>query len=194
VTTIDLQAIRVQTPPSIIATLGRPTRDATIDVRGVADEPDWRGARALIMDYLEWAAAAVGVDPLAVQPSLRDELADLPSIYTPPRGALLLAQLDGLAVGVVGVCAHGDGWGELKRLYVRPAGRGHGLGERLVREAMRSAAELGCRSLWLETLPGLMDPAIELYRRLGFRPSSRLTESAVPGLTYLERSLDSGVY
>jgi ribosomal protein S18 acetylase RimI-like enzyme len=160
------------------------------EVRVVAGEPDWRRARALILDYLEWLAAASGINALDAQDELAEELADLPGWYTPPAGVLLLATVDGEPAGVVGVRAHAEGWAEMKRLYVRPAGRSYGLGERLVRAALTATASLGCHSLRLETAPGLMDHAIALYRRLGFRPTTRFGDTAVDGLLYLERPVD----
>ena len=56
------------------------------------------------------------------------ELAGLPGDYAPPSGRLLVALDDELGAGCVALRARGDGVCEMKRLYVRDAYRGTGLG------------------------------------------------------------------
>ena len=180
---------RLAHPISFVASLPEPTPVRNIDVRVVADRCDWRRARALIMDYLEWLAAATGLNPLDAQTELRQELADLPGWYGAPHGELLLATLDDEPSGVVGVRAHADGWAEMKRLYVRPAGRGHGLGKRLVVTALAAAERLGCHTVKLATAPGHMDQAVALYRSLGFRETARFDDLCFDGVLYLQRQV-----
>jgi GNAT superfamily N-acetyltransferase len=166
------------------------THDGATGIVVVSADFEWRHARALIMDYIEWARTALRIeDPYQAQPSLRSELADLAAVYTPPHGRMAMAWLDGVPMGVVGVVKHADGTGEMKRLYVRPAGRGHGLGERLTQACIAFAAGLGCHTLKLETVTGLMDRAIVLYRRLGFVETAPFGETAVEGLLFLEHRL-----
>ena len=85
--------------------------------------------------------------------------------------------------------AHADGWAEMKRLYVRPAGRGHGLGKRLVVTALAAAERLGCHTVKLATAPGHMDQAVALYRSLGFRETARFDDLCFDGVLYLERQV-----
>ena len=64
--------------------------------------------------------------------------------------------------------AFGDGYGELKRMFVRPPFRGRGLARVVLEELERIAAESGLRRLILET--GVRQPeAIGLYRSAGYR-------------------------
>jgi GNAT superfamily N-acetyltransferase len=161
----------------------------TVEVRAATSESDWQHARTLLRDYLDWLQVAGGIDALQLQPSLRQELTDLPAWYGRPRGVMLLAHLDGVAVGSVGVRAEPDGTAEMKRLYVQAAGRGHGLGARLVQAAHTAARDLGAETLRLVTVPGLMDPAIALYRQLGFVPTAQFGEMIADSLLYLEQPL-----
>jgi putative acetyltransferase len=157
-----------------------------IETRRAAEAADWGRARELILEYLGWVREASGIEPFAAQPWLRDELDRLEDWYTPQRGALILATLDRAPVGVVAVSTHAEEWAEMKRMYVRPAARGRQIGERLVWAAITTGRDLGCHTLRLETLPGLTDHAVAIYRRLGFNLTDRFDETAVDGLLYLE--------
>jgi len=99
-----------------------------------------------------------------------DELATLPGEYGEPRGCLLLATSEGNDVGCVGLRPGLTGTpnAELKRLYVRPACRGTGVGRALVVEAIRHARRAGYQRIHLETLE-TMEDAQRLYRSLGFQ-------------------------
>jgi putative acetyltransferase len=61
-----------------------------------------------------------------------------------------------------------DGAVELKRMYVAPLYRGHGIGATLLAELEKWAAELGYRSLVLE-LGNQQPEAFQLYQKQGFR-------------------------
>jgi putative acetyltransferase len=165
---------------------------AGIDICAAANPLDWSSAHTLLTDYLDWLKVAGGIDALQLQPSLQHELADLSTWYGPPRGVLLLAYRGSLSVGLVGVQAQGTGIAEMKRLYVQPAERSSGLGEGLVRVALAAARDLGAHTLRLVTIPGLMDSAIGLYRRLGFAPTAQFGDLSLDNLLYLERAVDLG--
>jgi GNAT superfamily N-acetyltransferase len=71
------------------------------------------------------------------------ELAALPGQYAPPLGELLLAKISGGVAGCVALRALDQSTLEMKRLYVRPAIRGAGLGKRLVEAAITIARKNG---------------------------------------------------
>jgi putative acetyltransferase len=112
------------------------------------------------------------------------EVAHLPGDYREPGGALLLAR----GRGCVAIRRVDGASCELKRLYVRPAARGGGLGRMLAEAAIARARELEYRQLLLDTTPG-MEAAHELYRSLGFRETAPYTENPVPGTRYLTLEL-----
>jgi putative acetyltransferase len=118
-----------------------------------------------------------------------DELRDLPGMYAEPSGRLLLASEDGAAAGCVGIHGLEDSAAEMKRLYVRPAFRGRGLGRTLAVRACDEARSCGYRKIRLDTIAGPMDGAIALYRSLGFREIAPYRENPIPGALYLEAPL-----
>ena len=118
-----------------------------------------------------------------------EELRTLPGMYASPRGRLLLATEDEAPAGCVGLHEWGAGIAEMKRLYVRPAFRGRGLGRVLTDAALSDARNLGYRSVRLDTIPSLMRPAIALYRELGFREIPPYRDNPIPGALYLELRL-----
>ncbi|HEU5213640.1 MAG TPA: GNAT family N-acetyltransferase [Gaiellaceae bacterium] len=148
------------------------------------DPADVETARALFAEY----AASLGVD-LDFQ-GFDDELAGLPAGYLAPTGVLLLADTGAGTVGCVAVRALQGDICELKRLYVRPAGRGAGLGRTLTEAAIAAARRLGYRSMRLDTLPA-MQTAYALYRELGFREIEPYRFNPVPGTRYLELDLSA---
>ncbi|MCX8088230.1 MAG: GNAT family N-acetyltransferase [Meiothermus ruber] len=82
--------------------------------------------------------------------------------------AFFVAYLNGQPVGCGGVQLFGDEYAELKRMYVRPAFRGQGVGKQLLTHLQAYAYERGLRVLRLET--GVFQTeAIGLYQSFGFR-------------------------
>jgi GNAT superfamily N-acetyltransferase len=87
----------------------------------------------------------------------------------PPFGVVLLARLDGAAVGCGAVRRHDDGTAEVKRMYVMPEARGRGIAATLLAALERAAADLGYRHLVLET--GIrQQEAMRLYETRGWTP------------------------
>jgi ribosomal protein S18 acetylase RimI-like enzyme len=139
--------------------------------------------RALFLEY----AQSLGFS-LCFQ-GFDEELRALPGMYGPPRGRLLLAIEEGSPAGCVGLHEWDGPAAEMKRLYVRPAFRGHGLGRTLTEAALSEARALGYRSVRLDTIPSLMQSAIALYRELGFREISPYRQNPIPGALYFELPL-----
>lgn len=120
--------------------------------------------------------------------SFEEELAGLPGKYAPPRGTLLIADEGGDTLGCVALRALSPGICEMKRLYVRPRGRGTGLGRQLALAVIESARALGYSAMRLDTLEKL-GPALGLYHHLGFREISPYYPNPLEGVVYLELDL-----
>lgn len=123
-------------------------------------------------------------------PGADAEIAALPRGFEPPHGALLLARSGPRALGCVGLQASADATAlELKRMYVRPAARGLGIGRALLDAAIARAREGGHARLRLDTLPQL-DVALALYRSAGFRPVAAYDPDLPPDAQCYELALD----
>ncbi len=150
-----------------------------------AAEADIENVRALFLEY----GKSLGFS-LCFQP-FDQELAGLPGDYAPPRGRLLIAEVEGKPAGCVALHALKDSPDicEMKRLYVRPEFRGHQLGRRLVDAVIAGARGIGYKKMRLDTVEPVMGAAVALYRQLGFREIPPYRENPQPGTLYMELDL-----
>ena len=156
-----------------------------IDIHALSPD-DIDEARALLRDY----QTDLGLD-LNFQ-DFEQELAELPGSYAPPNGVFLLARVDGLAAGC---CAlrplplsdHLNAC-EMKRLFVRKAFRGFGLGRLLVEEIVSQARIAGYTTMLLDTLSD-MESARALYQEAGFYEVAPYYHNPIPGAHYLKVDL-----
>jgi len=139
-------------------------------------------ARRLFQEY----AADIRVD-LCFQ-NFAEELASLPGKYTFPEGALLLAQDGDQFAGCVALRKLEDDVCEMKRLYVRPPFRRHGVGRELAVHVIALARQLNYRIMRLDTL-AWMKPAITLYQQLRFRRIEPYCYNPQPDAIYMELAL-----
>lgn len=157
-----------------------------IDIRPAEGAADIAAIRELFADY----QTDIGID-LCFQ-GFADELAALPGDYKAPAGALLLATVDGQPAGC---CAlrpllntdHLDAC-EMKRLFVRRAFRGFGLGRLLVERIMTLGQLAGYTTILLDTLSD-MEAARALYQEAGFVEVAPYYHNPIPGAHYLKADL-----
>ena len=117
------------------------------------------------------------------------ELTRLPGDYSPPRGRLLLARIDGHPAGCVGLHAFSADIAEIKRLYVKPEFRGHQLGRQLADQAIAEARKIGYTRLRLDSIEAKMKTAVAMYRDIGFCEIAPYRENPIPSALYMELSL-----
>jgi ribosomal protein S18 acetylase RimI-like enzyme len=118
--------------------------------------------------------------------SFDQELAGLPGDYAPPAGRLLLAEYEGQLAGCVALHRLAPEICEMKRLYLRPAFRGKGLGRRLAEIIISEARGISYQRLRLDTVEPVMKDAVALYRMLGFREIAPYRANPIEGALYME--------
>jgi putative acetyltransferase len=121
-----------------------------------------------------------------------DELEGLPGAYGEAGGVLLLATSKDEPAGTIAMRRlnrrSGGMAGEVKRLYLRPKFRGHGLGRRLLESVIERATALQYDCLYADTLPVMLE-ALSLYERIGFERVEAYSDTPTPGVIYLRLRL-----
>jgi ribosomal protein S18 acetylase RimI-like enzyme len=150
-------------------------------IRQAASPADIAHARELFEEYAAWLDVDLGFQ------GFDDELRTLPGKYAPPAGRLFLAGEPPVACIALRPLDEPH-VGEVKRLYVRPAARGTGLGRALVETLLAHARDIGYRELRLDTA-SWMDDAVRLYARLGFSERSPYYHNPMPGAVFMSIAL-----
>jgi GNAT superfamily N-acetyltransferase len=141
-------------------------KTATWQIRSVDSAEALAAVRLLLEEY--WNS--FGFTPCFQ--NFGNELAGLPGVYAPPAGRLAWATIDvesagGQSAGCIALRRVDAERAEAKRLYVRPAFRGIGLGRALMEWVMAEARAAGYREIVGDTMP-VMHDALALYERMGF--------------------------
>lgn len=140
---------------------------------------DIEAVRSLIREYAAW----LDID-LCFQ-NYDTEMADLAAAYAPPEGRLYLVRADRAPAACIALRPlDAEGEAEIKRLYVRPAHRGHGIARALVKRIIADARAIGYRTLRLDTLPPRMPEADALYRSFGFQPTAPYYRNPYHGVVF----------
>jgi len=144
-------------------------------------------AREMITEY------ATSLDFNLCFQGFEEEMRALPGKYAPPAGRLLLALWEGKAAGVIALRPLNEAPGlcEMKRLFVRNAFRGHGIGRVLAERVIAEAVAIGYTRMRLDTVVGKMDQAIGMYRELGFVETAPYYNSPVGDMLFMELELQA---
>ncbi len=103
---------------------------------------------------------------LDLYPADTCHLLDIAELEAPDL-RFFVARKDGVPVGCAALRVDPSGYGEVKRMFVDPATRGHRIGERLLARLEEQARAEGLTALLLES--GIHQPeALGLYRKAGF--------------------------
>ena len=162
------------------------TASTDIILRWAQSSNDMEAVRALFLDY----QADLGID-LCFQ-GFTDEINNLPGDCAPPQGAIALAFIDGNPAGCcafrpLGSSDHLNAC-EMKRLFVRRAFRGFGLGRQLVDQILSEARMAGYTTMLLDTLND-MEAARALYQEAGFYEIAPYYHNPIAGAHYLKVEL-----
>lgn len=134
----------------------------------------------LLAEYHEWMKTMVGRETGASYDAESSVDADLRDVFDPTMVCLgWLAFRGDEPAGCVLLYGVADDMAELKRLYVHPAHRGHGLGRALTETVVDAAAARRYETLALTT-PPWSDTAHALYDSLGFERTGPYPETRLP--------------
>ncbi len=142
-------------------------------------QKDLKHIKQLFIEYQEWLDVDLCFE------GFQEELKALSDKYD----CLLLARWNGVVCGGVGISPTERKTAcEVKRLYVRDAYKGKGIGRALAEEIIKKAALLNYKFMCLYTLERLQ-LAIGLYENLGFRSCPPYNDELLDQVVYMEKTL-----
>ncbi|RYU93506.1 GNAT family N-acetyltransferase [Emticicia agri] len=153
-----------------------------ITIQKIASSEDLEEIKELFREYQNF----LGVS-LCFQ-NFEEELTKLPAKYAEPEGSIFLAKVDGQSAGCVALWKLEEGICEMKRLYVRPAFQGLGLGKKLTEIILGEAKEKGYKTMKLDTLRRL-ESANHLYKSLQFIETKPYNYNPEGDVAYFEKAL-----
>lgn len=154
----------------------------TITISAAETREDIAAIRALFIEYQRFLSLDLDFQNFGA------ELAALPGKYAPPRGRLLLARIGGEVAGCAAFYPMSDKVCEFKRLYVRRAFAGKGVGRALLEAAIAEAREVGYSHMRLDSLRRMAE-AGKLYTQYGFYEIAPYNENPYDDVYYMEREL-----
>ena len=147
------RAARNDNIPGSLKNANKPFMQVTFET---PDQPDVHALIAELDTYLYSLYPAENVYAL-----------DMASLLQPNVVFAVARDAGGTAIGCAAVVVTPE-YGEIKRMYVRPAARGQGLARRLIASLEDAARSQGCLVFMLETGP-TMPEALALYERMGYK-------------------------
>ena len=132
-------------------------------IKSVSSPDEMETVRSLFREYESWLGLS-----LCFQ-GFEEELKTLPGKYSEPEGRVYVAYVADEPVGCIALRKLDDGICEMKRLYLRDAARGRGIGKELIEKVIDEARSIDYRKMRLDTYPPKMGKAMSLYESHGFR-------------------------
>lgn len=148
----------------------------------VSSAEEYAAASRLFKEYAEW----LGID-LSFQ-HFEEELQNLKSMYSNPNGGIILCKYGLEYAGCIAIRKKEEEVAELKRMFVRTAFQGRGIGKALLTDAIQHATDLRYKKIRLDTLNNMI-PAISLYKQFGFYEIPAYYFNPEPTAVYFEKQL-----
>ena len=155
---------------------------AKLTIDFARSDEDVDHVKDLFLEYLKFIEDVLG-ESLCFQDTER-EFKDLRAMYDD----MFLAKLNGKPVAACGLKRFSETECELKRLYCRPSGRGHGLGEKLTVKCMEEGRRQGYTRMLLDTNRDLV-AANAIYEKLGFTDIEKYYENPLGCSRYMALDL-----
>lgn len=162
----------------MLETLPKSDPSAGISITQASSAQHYDDARNLMIEFRD---NELSDDISYCGGGLNDELKSLPNPYCPPKGVFLLAYYLGKPCGCLALRPLTESSGEITRMYVKPAARGKGIAEHLLRNIIEIGRTYGYSALYLDSLKRLQ-PAHRLYEKLGFNYCDPYVENPAPEL------------
>lgn len=150
-------------------------------IRTAETKQDLQHARELTSEYLNWVVPRLAeeydlhFDDELIKATVEETITEM---FSSPGSHPVLAYEGPELTGMGCVRKIGTEMGEIKRMYVRPAFRGKGIGCEILERLLQEARSLGYTRIRLDTVR-FMKPAQALYRSYGFREIAEYPESEI---------------
>lgn len=132
------------------------------DIFLASTEQDFNAAAKLFRKYAQELPIALDFQ------HFEEELQQLKNIYAQTQGGIVLCKEKNNYIGCAGIRKFNIETAELKRMWVSPTARGNGIGKKILSAAINLAVSKNYKAIVLDTLDQ-MHPAIELYKKAGFK-------------------------
>lgn len=174
-----------------------PSRQVSlIGVSEARSAEDFADVADLVREFVGWQHVRHGdhqerLEAYFDPANFESDLANMPATFARPNGVMLLAKVDGIPAGCIGLKPIGDNCCEMKRLYLKDDFRGLGIGRLLTSRLIAEAERIGYDCMRLETGP-LQVEAQGLYAAFGFHrigPYRDLPDCLRDWLVCMERPL-----
>lgn len=142
-------------------------------------DTDYAEAEALFKEYAAWLNIDLGFQ------HFEEELKQLKTMYGKPFGGIILCSNGSECIACAGIRRIDAENAELKRMFVKESFRGKSLGSTLLEKALQLAKDCGYKKVKLDTLHTML-PAMELYKKYGFKEIPAYYHNPNPTAVYFE--------
>lgn len=149
--------------------------ESSIAITTVDSKADRPILRNLLVEFHEWMVDHAG----DLYDSDAELTEDFQSLEEESASWAWIARFDGALAGCVLLYGVTDDLAEFKRLWVRPAHRGNGIGQALTQTVVDEARAHGYETLGLTT-PPWGEAAQALYKSMGFERTPPYSETRLP--------------
>tara|TARA_Y100001970_G_C14250607_1_gene871540 strand:- start:1694 stop:2167 length:474 start_codon:yes stop_codon:yes gene_type:complete len=155
-----------------------------IRIKFAENKSDFFNARLLFKEYSDSLDFSLSFQ------NFEKELENIPGKYSKPHGCIILALDNFDSVGCIGMRPLGKFSCEIKRLYLKPAYRGLGLGKVLAEKIIEYSIERKYTKVFLDTTTKMKE-AIKIYKSLGFAETSPYYNNPLHDVIFFELKLEN---
>ncbi len=168
-----------------------------VEINLVRTQSEADSVYEMAYEFIEWLRdrypeMGMEIDTYLAHQNFDEQIRRVLEFYNPPKGECLLAVYENSPIGILMLKDLGGDICEMNRMYVRPSGRGLGVGRSFVERLKERAKSMGFRAMILSALPRHHE-AIALYKSVGFKMDNRsLDEGGTPVEVRMKLDLATG--